>query len=124
MNVEDKMISIINDFKSDLARVSEEAISSAYGEILPHVENDTFMNVQYRSQRVIENMIAGKFKSDGDNTVIVEDDNGINVKIKITDSQWDNMRASLLSALPVCPKDLEIESLKNTIELMEKSTLF
>ena len=112
MNIEDKALEIINDFRKKILAEADEAISTAYSEILPHVENDTFMNVQYRSRAVINNIIAGKFERINESSVTVIDDNGITVEIKLTDGHWDALRASLLSAMPVCPKDLEIQSLK------------
>lgn len=120
MKAEEKMNNIINSFKDQLAVVAEGAISDVYSEILPHVENDTFMNVTYRSQRVIENMIAGKFERVNKNTVSILDDNHMSVEIKITDNQWDSIRESLIKAMPACPKDLEIKSLKRQIEILEQ----
>ena len=121
MEAEERMTNIINSFKIKLASVAENAISEVYSEILPHVENDTFMNVQYRSQRVIENMIAGKFTVVNDNTVRINDDNDMCVDIKVTDTQWDNLRRSLLTVMPACPKDLEIASLKEQLKFAENN---
>ena len=121
MQAEERMTNIINSFKIKLASVAENAISEVYSEILPHVENDTFMNVQYRSQRVIENMIAGKFTVVDDNTVRINDDNDMCVDIKVTDTQWDNLRRSLLTVMPACPKDLEIASLKEQLKFAENN---
>ncbi|HHZ68881.1 MAG TPA: hypothetical protein EYN67_06940 [Flavobacteriales bacterium] len=121
MEAEERMTNIINSFKIKLASVAENAISEVYSEILPHVENDTFMNVQYRSQRVIENMIAGKFTVVDDNTVRINDDNDMCVDIKVTDTQWDNLRRSLLTVMPACPKDLEIASLKEQLKFAENN---
>ena len=121
MEAEERMTNIINSFKIKLASVAEDAISEVYSEILPHVENDTFMNVQYRSQRVIENMISGKFTVVDDNTVRISDDNDMCVDIKVTDTQWDNLRRSLLTVMPACPKDLEISSLKEQLKFAENN---
>ena len=121
MEAEERMTNIINSFKIKLASVAEDAIAGVYSEILPHVENDTFMNVQYRSQRVIENMIAGKFTVVDHNTVRISDDNDMCVDIKVTDTQWDNLRRSLLTVMPACPKDLEIASLKEQLKFAENN---
>ena len=121
MKAEEKMTNIINSFKIKLASVAEDAVSEVYTEILPHVENDTFMNVQYRSQRVIENMIAGKFTTIDDSAVSIVDDNDMVVIIRVTDSQWDNLRRSLLTVMPACPKDLEIASLKEQLKFAENN---
>lgn len=122
MTTEERMLEVIETFKKKLSSIAKDSISEVYGEILPHIEDDTFMNVQYRSQRVIENMIAGKFERVDDNTVSTVDDNGIKVNIKVTDTQWDLIRKSLLLALPACPKDLEIASLKKQLEFSENNS--
>jgi len=121
MEAEERMNNIVNNFKANLAIIASDAVSEVYSEILPHVENDTFMNVQYRSQRVVENMIAGKFTVVNENTVRINDDNDMGVDIKVTDSQWDNLRISLLSVMPACPKDLEIASLKKQLKFAENN---
>ncbi len=120
-NTEEKMTLIINEFKSNLSRIAEDAISDVYMDVLPHVESDTFMNVQYRSNEVVKNMLSGAFKRVDENTVSVVDGNNIAVEIKITDDKWDSIRRKLIEVMPSCPKDLEIESLKNQIRIMEDS---
>lgn len=121
---EEKLTGIIEEFKKKLSSVAEDAIAEVYSEILPHVECDTLNNVEYRSQRVIENMIAGKFERVDENTVSVADDNNIKVNIKVTDSQWDNLRRSLLLVMPACLKDLEISSLKLQLRQAEENRYF
>ena len=121
MTTEERMLEVIETFKKKLVSIAEDSISEVYGEILPHIEDDTFMNVQYRSQRVIENMISGNFERVDDNTVSTVDDNDVKVQIKVTDTQWDSMRRSLLLALPACPKDLEIASLKEQLKFAENN---
>jgi hypothetical protein len=121
MNIENKAKEIIDDFRKKILAEADEAISNAYSDILPHVENDTFMNVQYRSQTVIENIIAGKFERINEKSVSVLDDNEITVEIALTDGKWDCLRKSLLSVMPVCPKDLEIQSLKEQLKHAEEA---
>lgn len=120
MNTEEKLKAVIESFRVDIKKVAEDAICDVYSEMLPHVENDTFMNVGCRSQRVIENAIRGEFVRIDETTVSVKDDNNMDVKIKISDQQWDGMRTSLLKAMPACPKDLEIAQLKRQIEILEQ----
>lgn len=120
MNTEDKLKEAIDEFKKELLKVADAAIDVAYAEVLPHIERDTFINVQYRSQAVIENAVRGEFTRINENTIAVKDDNDIEVKIKISDSQWDSIRTSLIEAMPSCPKDLEIASLERQIEALEK----
>ena len=119
MNIEEKSIEIINEFKKKILAEADEVITNVYSEILPHVENDTFMNVQYRTRAAIENIIAGNFKRINERSVTVLDDNGVTVDVELSDSQWDPMRKSLLSVMPVCPKDLEIKSLKQQLKYAE-----
>jgi len=124
MDVEEKMNQVISEFKVKLSAIADSAIGDVYSDVLPHMESDTFMNVGYRCQRLIENMIAGKFVRVSNSIVGVTDDNGIGVNIEMTTSEWDLIRKSLLEFMPQCPKDLEIQSLKKTIKLMEESTLY
>lgn len=120
MNIEDKAEQILTEFKAKVIKEIKESIDCVYTDILPHIENDTYMNVQYRSNEIIKALISGEFKKDDSGRgVYVADSNGVCVYLNVTDYMYDNMRKSLIEAMPVCPKDMEIESLKLTIKHMQ-----
>ena len=120
MNIQDKSEQLINEFKEKMIKEVDEAISYLYSDVLPHVENDTCMNVQYRTEDTIKNLISGTFQKDPDGKgVYVTDNNGVGVHLYITDMMYDNMRENLIKAMPVCPKDLKIKSLELIIKNMQ-----
>ncbi len=120
MNITDKAEQLINEFKAKMVKEMEESIGDLYSDVLPHVENDTYINVQNRSDEIIKALMSGTFqKDDNGNGVYVADSNGVGVYLKITDYMYDTMRSNLIEAMPICPKDMEIESLKLTIKHMQ-----
>lgn len=121
MNIEQVASEQIEEFKKQMRGAVNDVLDRAYCEILPHVENDTFMNVGLRSQALIKKLLGGQFKkTTQENTIIVSDDNFIDVAITLTSDEYDRIRHNLISAMPSCPKDLEIEALKNKIAEYEK----
>ena len=119
MNIEDKAQEIIEEFKKKILSAADDAISDCYCEILPHVENDTHMNVQSRSEAVIKSILIGDVTPHPSGKgVSVKDDNGVSVRISIDDGMFDSLRDALVKSMPVCPKDLKIKSLELTIEHM------
>lgn len=121
MNIEDKAKQIIDDFKKKMLIEMDEAIGNCYSEILPHVENDTYMNVQCRSEAVIKNLLAGNIEKDKDGKgVYIKDDNGLSVHIVITDNMYDQLRDTLIQSMPVCPKDMKIKALELDIKHMQE----
>ena len=121
MNIEQVANKQIEEFKRQMKSAVNDVLDSAYCEILPHVENDTFMNVGLHSQALIKKLLAGDFKkTTQENTIIVTDDNFIDVAITLTSDEYDRIRHNLINAMPSCPKDLEIESLKKKIAEYEK----
>ena len=116
MNIETKYKEILDQFKKDTEALVEDAVTKIYTDLLPHVESDTEYNVQYRSDDVIKNLLAGKVEVYDDNTVKVSDSNGMSTFIRITSNQYDGIRKKLLEVMPACPKDLEIESLKEQLK--------
>ena len=124
MNIEEKAESILNEFKVKMAKVAEDAIADVYSEMLPHAEQDTYMNVAYRSESLIKNLLSGSFKKKGDSSITIDDDNGISVDFSMTDSMYDSIRDNLVKVMPACPKDLKIKSLELTIEHMQKHSQY
>lgn len=123
MNIQDKSEQLINKFKEKMIKEVEETISHLYSDVLPHVENDTYINVQYRTEDIIKALMSGTFQKDPDEKgVYVADNNGLGVYLCITDSMYDTMRENLIKAMPVCPKDLKIKSLELTIKHMQDNS--
>ena len=48
--------------------------------------------------------------------LIIKDQNGISIRISVEPGLYNNVRKSIIQAMPVCPKDLEIKSLKDENE--------
>tara|TARA_R110000822_G_scaffold151507_2_gene290657 strand:+ start:2467 stop:2838 length:372 start_codon:yes stop_codon:yes gene_type:complete len=120
MNIQDKSEQLINEFKEEMFKRAEETISRLYSDVLPHVENDTYMNVQYRTEDIVKSLMSGTFKKDPDGKgVYVTDSNGVGVHLNITAMMYDNMRENLIQIMPTCPKDLKIKSLELTIKHMQ-----
>lgn len=122
MDIESVAKNAINEFKKKMLIAQTEALDACYLETLPHAESDLFVNVASRSESVINKILSGDFvESHRDCGVAVTDDNGITTHISIDTHQFDNLRMALVKAMPKCPKDLEIESLKLTIEHMRNN---
>ncbi len=119
MNLEQRMKEIQEELKESVSKSVQHALHDCHAELLPHLDSDTFMNVSYRCQDLIENLIAGNFHAVDDSKIQVSDSNGITVDIKVTDFNYDRIRDSLIKAMPACPKDKLIESLKKTIYHLE-----
>ena len=120
MNIQDKSEQLINEFKEKMIKEAEETIGHLYSDVLPHVENDTYMNVQYRAEDIIQALMAGTFtKDDNGEGVYVADNNGVGVYFHITDNMYDTLRENLINAMPACPKDLKIKSLELTVKHMQ-----
>ena len=125
MNIEDKANEVLAEFKTRMMAIAEETIGGCYGDVLPHVENDTYMNVEYRSDAVIRKMLAGEFTKDEDGkSVCVKDDNGISCRIRITSNMYDNMRDNFIKNMPQCPKDLKIKALEKEIARLHVTNYF
>jgi light-regulated signal transduction histidine kinase (bacteriophytochrome) len=116
VNIETKYKEILDQFKKDTEKLVKDAVIKIYTDMLPHIEDDTEMNVQHRSEDIIKNLLAGNVEFYKENTVKVKDTNGVGVYLTITDNRYDNIRKKLLEVMPTCPKDLEIQSLKERLK--------
>ena len=125
MNIEDKANEVLAEFKTRMMAIAEEAVDGCYGDIFPHVENDTYMNVESRSDAVIRKMLAGEFiKHEDGKSVLVKDDNGVSCSIRITSNMYDNMRDNFIKSMPQCPKDLKIKSLEKEVARLQFARCF
>ncbi len=116
MNIEEKYTELLEKFKTDAANAVKDMTDAIHGDLLPHVEEDTIMNVDYRAQEAVNKLLEGKFEKISEHHVSVQLHSGIHVPIRITSNQYDSLRKSLLEVMDACPKDLEIQSLKDQIK--------
>lgn len=119
MNVSEKYNEIVNSFKEEAKKAVDDAMSEIHCELMPYIESDTHSNVERISQRVVEALIAGKFEHDGEHFIVKGAFEDVECRIRISTNQYDSVRKSLIDVMPKCPKDLEIESLKERIKLLE-----
>ena len=123
MEIEEMLQEILKKAGEDFKKVADEAVSDVITQYLPHALTDTDANVWHRTNNAIENLIAGKFKREG-NYIYINCGSDFNamVNIKMSTYTYDNLRKSMLEIMPQCPKDLEIKMLKDTVEqLMNQS---
>lgn len=119
MNIEDKYTELMSRFKTDAAAVVKDITDSIHSDLLPHIENDTVMNVDLRAQEAVNNLIAGSFDRVSESHVSVKLHSGIHIPIKITANQFDNARKSLIEVMGACPKGLEIAAFKDQIKFIQ-----
>lgn len=109
------------EFKKAMMATAEDAFDKIIADRLPWLESDTQANVEHRTQEIIEKMLAGKFVVN-DGFMAVSDRSGrFLVRVAVTNMQWDDFRRELIRLMPECPKDKEIESLKEQIKMLERS---
>lgn len=117
MNIEEKFESLVTDFKSIAENALEESIGEIYTKLLPHTTDDTLQNVSIIAEDIVEKLLCGDCEQT-ESGIKVIDKNGIACFLSITPHEYDKLREALLKAMPVCPKDLEIEALKKEIETL------
>ena len=116
MTLEEKYTEIMDRFKKDALDTVYAAIDTIHCDMAPHLDSDTDSNVCFQTSEVVTNILCGGFTRVDDNTVEAHGYSGVSFMVTMTDSQYDNIRKNLLSAMPACPKDLEIQSLKDQLK--------
>ena len=106
----------LSNFSKDIERAASCAISNALTDCLPHILSDTEFNIEYRSQDAIRNLIAGNFEREGNYLNIMCGTGDLRVRLEVSSYEYDNIRKSLIEVMPECPKDLEIQSLKEQLK--------
>jgi len=108
---------VISDGKEKLKSAIDDIIAEAYTDILPHACFDTEFNISYRTGDAIRNFIEGRFEIDGDYLRIpCSSGDSYSIRLKLSTSEYDKLRKSLIEVMPECPKDLEIQSLKEQLK--------
>jgi len=116
MTLEEKYTEMMERFKKDAYTAVDEAINTIHCDMAPHLDNDTESNVSIQASEIVTGILSGKFNRVDDQTIRASSYNGISVLITMTTNEYDNIRKNLLSAMQDCPKDLEIQSLKDQLK--------
>ena len=111
MTIEQKYTEIVDRMKADMHQACLQAMDSIHGEMMPHIDCDTFMNAQSCAERGIQDILAGRFSRQGNHIVTPS----LMIRVKMTDHEYDGLRKSILEVMPDCPKDLEIKSLREQL---------
>ena len=112
MNLEEKYAEMMQRFRNDSSKAIKEAVHILHCEIAPHLDTDTDANVSHQAGELIKGILGGEFDRVDETAVMVSGHSGISVLITMTTAEYDNIRKNLVDAMPACPKDLEIQSLK------------
>ena len=104
----------LKNFKQRILAAQEEAFDEMIHSRTPYLEQDTYANVEYRVDEAVQSLLAGNFTVDGDYLRIEQ--GGFYIRVQVTTYQWDCLRKELIKLMPKCPKDLEIESLKEQLK--------
>lgn len=105
----------LEKFTKVLRGAAEEAISVISHDYLPHLGTDTETNVEYRVDEVLRKLLNGDYTvEDG---YLRVDEPYVSLNIKVTSYHWDKFRNELIKLMPKCPKDAEIEMLRETLRI-------
>jgi hypothetical protein len=103
--------------KSALQDATKDAISEISNEYLPYVVDDALANVENRTNDVINKLLSGDYEVyEGGEYLIVQEPYAF-INIRVSPYQWDIFRRELIKIMPKCPKDLEIENLKEQLRI-------
>ena len=116
MTLEEKYTEMMERFKKDAYTAVDEAISTIHCEMAPHLDTDTDGNVSHQASEIVTEILSGNFQRVDDQTVCASGHSGISVFITMTTAEYDNIRKNLLSMMQACPKDLEIQSLREQLQ--------
>jgi len=116
MTLEEKYTEMMERFKKDAYTAVDEAIDTMHCDMAPHLDTDTDLNARYQASEIITGILGGNFQRVDDQTVCASGHSGISVFITMTTAEYDNIRKNLVDAMPACPKDLEIQSLKDQLK--------
>ena len=116
MTLEEKYTEMMERFKEDAYTAVDEAINTIHCDMAPHIDTDTDANVSIQASEIVTGILSGNFKRVDEQTICASSHNGISVFITMTTNEYDNIRKNLLEAMPACPKDLEIQSLKDQLK--------
>ena len=116
MTLEEKYSELSERLHKDAHKAVDAAISAIYCDLVPHINDDTRRNVSFQAGAIVRSILSNGFTRVDDRTVCASTRTGIDTFVTMTSAQHDNIRQSLLAAMPACPKDLEIENLKEQLK--------
>ena len=116
MTLEEKYTEMMDRFRADACTAVDEAIHTIHCDFAPHLDTDTDANVSCQASEIVTEILSGNFQRVDDQTVCASGHSGIYVFITMTTAEYDNIRKNLLSMMQACPKDLEIQSLKEQLQ--------
>jgi hypothetical protein len=116
MTLEEKYTEMMERFKKDALAAVNESISTIHCEIAPHLDTDTDANVSHQAREIVKGFLSGNFQRVDEQTACASSHSCISVFITMTTAEYDNIRKNLVDAMPACPKDLEIQSLKDQLK--------
>ena len=116
MTLEEKYTEMMDRFRADAYTAVDEAIHTIHCDFAPHLDTDTDANVSHQAGELIKGILGGEFERVDENAVMVSGHSGISVLITMTTAEYDNIRKNLVDAMPACPKDLEIQSLREQLQ--------
>lgn len=106
----------LENFTKVLKGAAEEVIHNISNDYLPHVGEDAECNVSHRTNEVVRMLLEGKYSVEYEGYLTLNEPYAF-INVGITNRQWDDFRKELIKIMPACPKDLEIESLKEQLKL-------
>lgn len=106
----------LKEFTQVLEQAAKEAITKVSDNYLPYISEDTECNVEHRTTEVIKKLLNGEFTVDSDGYLTVEQPHTF-IRIAVTNYRWDKFRTELVKLMPKCPKDAEIEMLRETLRI-------
>ena len=103
--------------KLSIIEAAKDAIGEVWSDLIPYALQDAQMNAMHRADEIVQKLLSGNFEFvDNAATVKIGDNLNVSVSVNMTSRQYDGLRASLLEITPQCPKDLEIESLRQQLK--------
>lgn len=105
----------VSILKVALQDAAKEAIEEISNEYLPYVADDAICNVETTANNIIKKLLCGQYTVEDGKWLRVEEPHCF-VNINVSSLVWDNFRKELIKLMPECPKDKEIESLKEQLK--------
>ncbi len=104
---------LMEKYKANMMQLAEDAFDELVASRMPYLEDDKIHNVEWRTGDVVKKLISGDYELDGGFLTVKQD--GFIIPIRVTSFEWDQFRIGLIKLMPECPKDKEIEMLRNRI---------
>lgn len=111
----------LEKFRKTLHSAATEAIATAYTDYLPYIESDTDSNIGHRVQGCVRNLVAGQFKRVGEESTLVEVQDGYGCGHYIALDQYSNVVKPLVDAFPELLKSERIAELESKLEFANRA---